>query len=76
MHPSAAHIKCKYTTMATQVSLEPYLLLELMLQQPSLLGDDDSWNGSTSNARRRKLQNRVNQRAHREFSTFFVPIIL
>jgi len=58
--------------MATQIALNTYVLLDLMLQQPSLPGDDDGWNGSTSNARRRKLQNRTNQRAHREFLTCFV----
>jgi hypothetical protein len=50
------------------MGLSPFILLDRMLQQPGLLGDDDDWTGSTSIARRRKLQNRINQRAHREFS--------
>jgi hypothetical protein len=61
--------------MATQIALNPYALLDLMLRQPSLLGEYDGWNGSMSNVRRRKLQNRVNQRAHREFSMYFVSVI-
>jgi hypothetical protein len=51
------------------MALSPFILLDRMLQQPGLLGDDDDWTGSTSIARRRKLQNRINQRAHREFLT-------
>jgi hypothetical protein len=54
--------------MTTQIALSPFILLDRMLQQPVLLGDDDDWTGSSSVARRRKLQNRINQRAHREFS--------
>ena len=52
--------------MDTQTIPGPCIVLDRMIQQPGLLGDDDDWTGSTSWAKRRKVQNRVNQRAHRE----------
>lgn len=70
---STSHQNVKRFIMATPIanSRSPRILLDRMLQQPGLLGDDDDWTGSTSFARR-KLQNRTNQRAHREFRGGFV----
>jgi len=54
--------------MATEIALSPYILLDSMLQQPGMLGDDDHWIGPMGfSKKRRKIQNRINQRAHREF---------
>jgi hypothetical protein len=53
--------------MAGQIWQSPHLFLDRMQQTSGLLGDNDDWTGSTSYARRKRLQNRVNQRAHRKF---------
>lgn len=42
--------------------LEP-IILEPMVQQPRLLGLEDDWTGVTNSAERRRVQNRLNQRA-------------
>jgi hypothetical protein len=54
--------------MATESALNPYTFLDRMPQQPGLLGDDEDWTGFSSSTKRRKLQNRINQRARRKFS--------
>lgn len=43
--------------------LEP-VIFEAMPQQPRLLGTEEDWTGITSSTERRKLQNRINQRAY------------
>ena len=47
-------------------SSQPPISLALMLQQPGLIGMAEDWTGTTSPAERRKLQNRINQRAYRK----------
>ncbi|KAF4629072.1 hypothetical protein G7Y89_g9075 [Cudoniella acicularis] len=42
------------------------IILGLMPQQPGLIGTGEDWTGLTSPAERRKLQNRLNQRARRK----------
>ena len=46
--------------------VEQLLVLERMQQQSGLLGAEDDWTGVTSSAERRRVQNRINQRAYRE----------
>jgi hypothetical protein len=42
------------------------VVLERMPQQSGLLGAEDDWTGVTSSAERRRVQNRINQRAYSE----------
>lgn len=60
-------LKRKGFIMAGQNWQNPHLFLDRMQQKSGLIGDNDDWTGSTSYATRKKLQNRVNQRAHRMF---------
>ncbi|KIM96226.1 hypothetical protein OIDMADRAFT_170938 [Oidiodendron maius Zn] len=46
-----------------RAQLEP-VIFEPMPQQPRLLGTKEDWTGITSSTERRKLQNRINQRAY------------
>lgn len=43
--------------------VEP-IMLEPMTQQPPFLGLEDDWTGVTNSAERRRVQNRLNQRAY------------
>jgi len=45
---------------------QPPISLDLMPQQHGLIGMAEDWTGTTSPMERRKLQNRINQRAYRE----------
>lgn len=44
------------------------VVLERMPQQSGLLGAEDDWTGVTNAAARRRVQNRINQRAYSESS--------
>ncbi|KFZ08546.1 hypothetical protein V502_09288, partial [Pseudogymnoascus sp. VKM F-4520 (FW-2644)] len=44
----------------------PSIPVELMPQQVDVLSREDDWTGLSSPAQRRRLQNRLNQRAHRK----------
>ena len=56
--------------MATETALSPGIMPDPVLQKLGLPRGHDDWTGSTG-SKRRKLQNRINQRAHREFSRRF-----
>ncbi|KAJ4238282.1 hypothetical protein NW757_013176 [Fusarium falciforme] len=44
--------------------LTPLIVLSDMVQRREIRATDEDWTGTTSRARRRKLQNRLNQRAY------------
>ncbi|UPL03079.1 hypothetical protein LCI18_014013 [Fusarium solani-melongenae] len=54
------------TTMERPVDrgLTPLIVLSDMAQRREMRAGDEDWTGTTSSARRRKLQNRLNQRAY------------
>lgn len=47
--------------------LAPLIVLSDMVQRREIRAADEDWTGTTSGARRRKLQNRLNQRAYGEY---------
>lgn len=63
------------TTMADEGSNVQSLALrsvalERMHQQPAILGSMDDWTGINSAVDRRRVQNRLNQRAYRRYAPF------
>lgn len=53
------------TTMAEEEPTIPETMaLQRMPQQPAILGSMDDWTGINNAVDRRKVQNRLNQRAH------------
>jgi hypothetical protein len=59
--------------MAAYTALSLHFGMEHMLQEPGLSMEDNDWTSSSSSFKRRKLQNRVNQRAH---SKLFNPLVV
>ncbi|EXM18549.1 hypothetical protein FOTG_13365 [Fusarium oxysporum f. sp. vasinfectum 25433] len=50
---------------------EPTNLDHQLLLRSAIIGDEDNWSGVADSAKRKKIQNRINQRSHRKLVVIY-----